>query len=424
MKSELDSLMEAGGLDALLVVGPAAHNPAMVYFTGRVHIGDGFLLKRRGEPPVLYCFPMEREEAARTGLAYRMIQWSQFSEKSKGDAIQAEALLYQHILTENGVTGNVALHGITEAGPAFAAFQRVAEQMPQLHLRGETGTNSALRQARVTKDAAEVDHIRQMGKLTVEAVQEVVDFLTSQRADGDRLVDRSGEPVTVGDVKRRIRLFLAERGAEMPEGMILTVGRDAGVPHNAGQDGDPILIGAPLLLDLYPCQAGGGYFYDFTRTWCLGHVPDPVAQLYALVLNAHLQALASVRPGVTARSLQEQTCDLFESHGHATLRSDPTTMTGYVHSLGHGVGLAIHEPPSFRAAAEGEEALRPGMVFAIEPGLYYPERGLGMRIEDTVWLRPDGQPEVLADYSRELLLPVRPRRAPARKPARRASRRS
>jgi Xaa-Pro aminopeptidase len=217
---------------------------------------------------------------------------------------------------------------------------------------------------------------------------------------------------------------MAERGAEMPEGMILTVGRDAGVPHNAGQDGDPILIGAPVLLDLYPCQAGGGYFYDFTRTWCLGHVPEPVAQIYALVLNAHLQALASIRPGVTARSLQEQTCDLFESHGHPTLRSDPTTMTGYVHSLGHGVGLAIHEPPSFRSAAEGEEALRPGMVFAIEPGLYYPERGLGMRIEDTVWLRPDGQPEVLADYSRELLLPVRSRRAPARKPAGRVSRRS
>lgn len=424
MKSELDGLMEARGLDALLVVGGATHNPAMGYFTGRVHMGDGCLLKRKGEPPVLYCIPMEREEAARTGLAYRLIQWSQFSKPAEGDVVQAHALMYQHILSENGVTGNVAVHGTTEAGLAFAVLQRVAERMPQVHLRGESGAASALRQARVTKDAVEVDRIRQMGKLTVEAVQDVVDFLTSQRADGDRLVDRSGEPVTVGHVKRRIRLFLAERGAENPEGMILTVGRDAGVPHNSGQDGDPILVGAPVLLDLYPCEAGGGYFYDFTRTWCLGHVPDPVAQTYALVLNAHLQALASIRPGVTARSLQEQTCDLFESHGHPTLRSDPTTMTGYVHSLGHGVGLAIHEPPSFRAASEGEETLRPGMVFAIEPGLYYPERGLGMRIEDTVWLRPDGQPEVLADYSRDLLLPVRPRRAPARKIARRVSRRS
>jgi len=62
------------------------------------------------------------------------------------------------------------------------------------------------------------------------------------------------------------------------------------------------------------------------------------------------------------------------------------------------------------------------MVFAIEPGLYYPDRGLGMRIEDTVWLRPDGKPEILVDYPTDLELPLHPRRAP-RKVGVRAARR-
>jgi len=412
MKDQLDDLLKTDDLDAVLIVGGASHNPAMVYFTGLAHI-DGYLVKPRGQPPLLFCLPMEREEAARTGLATRILDWSALNESARGDPIEREVLILQHVLAEAGAAGNVAVYGRMEAGKAFAALKRLEERHPQVRLQAGSDGRSPLAAARVTKDASEIDRIRHMGKVTVEIVDSVVDYLTSQRADGNRLMTRSGEPVTVGDVKRRIRLLAAERGAECPEGMIFSVGRDAGIPHNAGQDGDPISLGVPVLLDLFPCEAGGGYFYDFTRTWCLGHASDEAAGLHDLVLQAHRRALSALRPGVTARSVQEQTCDWFESHGHPTLRSDPKTLTGYVHSLGHGVGLDVHEPPAFRAAAEGEQELRADMVFAIEPGLYYPERGLGMRIEDTVWLRPDGRAEILAEYPTDLILPLR--RAPARK---------
>ena len=386
----------------------------MIYFTGLAPVG-GYLVKRRGQPPLLFCLPMEREEAARTGLATRVLDWYGLTEAAGGDRIEAEALILQHVLTEGGASGNVAVYGRMEAGKAFAALTRLQERYPRVHLQGVGDESSPLGAARVTKDASEIERIRHMGKVTVDIVASVVEFLTSQRADGDRLVTRSGDPVTVGDVKRRIRLLAAERGAENPEGTIFSVGRDAGVPHSAGQDGDPITLGVPVLLDLFPCEAGGGYFYDFTRTWCLGHASEGAAGLHEVVLEAHHRALAALRPGITARSVQEQTCDWFEAHGHPTIRSDPKTLTGYVHSLGHGVGLDIHEPPAFRTAAEGEQELRADMVFAIEPGLYYPDRGLGMRIEDTVWLRPDGKPEILADYPTDLVLPLRPRRAPVRK---------
>jgi len=411
MKDELDDLLKKGDLDAVLIVGPASHNAPMVYFTGPVHV-DGFLVKRQGGPPVLFCLPMEREEAARTGLDTRMLDWGGFNQTAGGDPVELEVLILQHILTETGASGNVAVFGRMDAGHAFSVLQKLGQRMPKVQLQGRSDGRSPLSEARITKGPTEVERIRRVGKITVEIVAAVVDFLTSQRAEGNRLVTRTGEPVTVGDVKRRIRLMAAERGVEMPEGLIFSVGRDAGVPHSSGQDGDPISIGVPVLLDIYPCEAGGGYFYDFTRTWCLGHAPDEAAELHGLVLEAHRRALAALRPGVTARSIQQQTCDWFESHGHPTTRSDPKTLNGYVHSLGHGVGLDVHEPPAFRDAAEGEEELRAGMVFAIEPGLYYPERGLGMRIEDTVWLRPDGKPEILVDYPTDLELPLRPRRAP------------
>ena len=67
MKTDLDSLMHAHNLDALLVIGPAQHNPAMTYLTGGGHLTSAVLVKRRGEPAVLFYQPMEREEAAAPG---------------------------------------------------------------------------------------------------------------------------------------------------------------------------------------------------------------------------------------------------------------------------------------------------------------------------------------------------------------------
>ena len=92
----------------------------------------------------------------------------------------------------------------------------------------------------------------------------------------DMLIGRDGEPVTIGQVKGLINLWLAERGAENPEGTIFAIGRDAAVPHSSGNPSDILRLGQTIVFDIYPCEAGGGYFYDFTRTWCLGYAPDDV----------------------------------------------------------------------------------------------------------------------------------------------------
>lgn len=75
--------------------------------------------------------------------------------------------------------------------------------------------------------------------------------------------------------------------------------------------------------------------------------------------------------------------------------------------MGHGLGLEVHERPWFGRNATPEDRLEPGVVVTIEPGLYYPERGMGVRLEDTVWVQPDGEMEILAEYPLELVLPVR-----------------
>jgi len=398
--------MEEAGLDGLLVIGAAAHNANMTYFTGPSHIGWGVLVRRRESPPVLYCNDMERDEVARSGLRFGKFDLAAYSNEAGNEPRDIKAVGLERILTENNLIGRIQICGQADVAETLDTFHRLETRLPGLKVVSFDGSTSPLLRARATKDQDEVDRIRRMGAVTVEVAGLLADFLSSHEIGSGRLCDRRGEPLTIGEVKRRINLWLVERDAENPEGTIFAVGHDAGVPHSTGVDDQPIPVGVPIVFDLFPCERGGGYFYDFTRTWCLGHVTDEVAQVHGDVLQAYQLALAQTRPGAEARSIQVAVCEAFEAGGHPSVLSSPNTRQGYVHSVGHGLGLDVHEAPFFRLQSEPPAVLQPGHVVTIEPGLYYPERGLGVRLEDTLWIGGDGA-QVLAPYPMDLLLPTR-----------------
>jgi Xaa-Pro aminopeptidase len=410
MKSDLDSLMQERNIDALLITGPAQHNPPMVYMTGGGHLTQADLIKIRGEDPILFFNPMERDEAAKTGLKTKNLADYKFRELLKqmsGDMQRALVARYQKMFTEYGLTsGRLAVYGQQDAGYAYALLSKLEQAFPDLTIFGEVG-DSVLLAAMATKDQQEVERIRQMGKITVEVVEKVADFLTTRPVKDGILLAADGAPVTVGMVKNHINLWLAERGAENPEGTIFAMGRDAGVPHSAGAATDALRLGETIVFDIFPCEAGGGYFYDFTRTWCLGYAPEPAQQLHEQVLQVYNQIISELQVNARCDRYQKRTCELFEGQGHPTVNNDPQTESGYVHGLGHGLGLHVHERPLFGQGATENDRLTPGVVVTIEPGLYYPERGLGVRLEDTLWARPDGTFEILADYPKDLVLPVK-----------------
>jgi len=106
--------------------------------------------------------------------------------------------------------------------------------------------------------------------------------------------------------------------------------------------------------------------------------------------------------GTLASSYQHLVCDFFEQRGYATTRSNPSTLEGYVHSLGHGVGLDVHEKPFFGLASTNLDEIEPGDIVTIEPGLYFPDRELGVRIEDTLVVNEEGRVETLCRSDRGL----------------------
>ncbi len=205
------------------------------------------------------------------------------------------------------------------------------------------------------------------------------------------LLKADGTPLTIADVKSSISLWLAERGAVEVEGTIFAIGKDAGIPHSVGTPGDELRLGQTIVFDIFPGEAGGGYFYDFTRTWSLGYATPEARQLFDEVDKAYELGVENIDLNVSFKEYQRLVSEEFHRHGHATpMHTEGVLQNGYVHSLGHGVGLNIHERPWSRHTASDDNLLRPGVVITIEPGLYYPDKGMGARIEDTYWVRPDG----------------------------------
>ncbi|MBN2556557.1 MAG: aminopeptidase P family protein [Anaerolineales bacterium] len=410
MKKDIDDLMEAAGLDGVFVLGSARHNPYMTYFTGGVHVSNAYLLKMRGEKPFLYSGSMEREEAARSGLEchdFNETDPLKLLKQADGDVTRARALQWETILRRHNIRGRIGLYGQLDIGPAFTALKRLDEAMTEVELIGETETDAVLLKARATKDIEEIDHIRKIGRITTEVVGEIAEYLTGCNVRNEELFDNDGLPVTIGAVRRRINLALATKGAENPEGTIFAQGRDAGIPHSTGQDDQTVRLGKTIVFDIYPCEAGGGYFYDFTRTWSLGYATDEAQQLFEDVRSVYDEVMGSLRPDMPCRDLQILTCELFEAKGHPSILNTPKTQEGYVHSLAHGLGLAVHEGPHFQYAESNTDLLLTGSVVTIEPGLYYPERGMGVRIENPVWVRPDGKMETVVDYPLDFVLPMR-----------------
>lgn len=412
MRSDIDALIKEQKIDALWVMGAMKHNADMVYFTGTQEVKSADLFKLAGKPPVVYhATSMEREEAAKSGLETHAFDTAMpletYLKKHHGDLTAAMAMRYSDVFKDIGLSkGCVAVSGTAPVHFAFSILTALKPMLPEIEFTSFL-KDSVIQKSRMTKDPDEAARIRKMGLITTSVVGKVVDFLTSRKVENNHLVSEDGKPVTISTVKSRINLWLTELGAENPEETIFAIGRDAGIPHNTGNPDDKIELGKPIVFDIYPCEKGGGYFYDFTRTWCLDYAPDEVQRLHDQVASVYHQITGTLEAGKPFKFYQEKTCQLFSAMGHATIADEPDITEGYVHSIGHGLGLDVHENPFSGITATESDILIPGVVFTIEPGLYYPSKGMGVRIEDTVYLNPKGQFEILADYPYDLVLPMK-----------------
>lgn len=205
------------------------------------------------------------------------------------------------------------------------------------------------------------------------------------------------EGVTSEEIRAAIERVFGEHDAVADE-IIVSHGPQSAIGHEAGHG--PIGAGEPVVIDLFPRDRASGCYADMTRTFVVGEPPADIVEWHGLSKEALDRAIAAVKPGLPGAELHRLVCDLFHEHGHETQLSKApgeVLVDGFFHSLGHGVGLEVHEAPSLGRSGE---PLVAGDVIAVEPGLYRSDFG-GCRLEDLLLVTEDGC-ENLTDFSYEL----------------------
>jgi Xaa-Pro aminopeptidase len=216
---------------------------------------------------------------------------------------------------------------------------------------------------RMVKDAAEIASIR-------EAVRTAEQGFAVMRAS---LVPAMSELTAAHELEHSMRRFGAT-GAGFPP--IVAVGPRAALPH--ARPTQVTMAEADFLLVDWGAASSDGYRSDLTRILITGKISTKLEKVYRVVLTAQLRGIRAIRPGARGCDVDKAARKVIEKAGYGRR---------FGHSLGHGIGLNIHEGPSLAPTSETE--LKPGMVVTVEPGIYIPGWG-GVRIEDDILVTRDG----------------------------------
>jgi Xaa-Pro aminopeptidase len=249
---------------------------------------------------------------------------------------------------------------------------------------------------RRVKTDAELAGIRRAQAAAEAGMSAAVGLLRAAEPGADGLL-AGGEPLSCERIKAAIRDAVDRAGGNLDD-FVVAHGAQTAVGHEMGSG--LIQAGEPVVIDLWPRDPDTGCYADMTRTFAVGEPPAELRRYHELTLQALERVQASVRAGIAGRELFGAACEPYEEAGLPTQRTKTAGQVldrGFFHSLGHGVGLEVHEAPILGRAPD---ILLAGDVVAVEPGCYRPGFG-GCRLEDLVYVTDTGG-EVLTDFPYDL----------------------
>lgn len=344
-----------------------------------VPIMDPFIYVEHGRDRVAFMFSIEIPRVREHAVDLEIVSYEELGLdqlRRKGVPTSAAVLeLLHRACTSLGIVEAIAPDD----------FPLVATHLLRRHgieVRPDSAVFAARRRA---KTAVEIEGIRRAQAATEAAMATIRDAI------------RRGGAIS----SESLRAAARRQGADADvffEYMIVAHGAQAASIHETGSG--PIAAGEPIVVDLGVRDRASGCWADMTRTFCIGDPPEELVAYHRLCREVLAHVMPLVRPGVSAAELHRRADAIIAGAGYPTLLTkQPGTVLedGFLHSLGHGVGLELHEAPSL--GLNGEDLVA-GDVITIEPGVY--RRGFGgCRLEDLVLVTGDGC-EVLTDFPYEL----------------------
>jgi Xaa-Pro aminopeptidase len=359
----LDEAITSAGAKAYVAYGSSL-DADMRYLT-RFRTTDPVpFIKKHGKPGTIIVSQMEYERAARESTAVPVTR--------------AQAGLTEILKEEkNRWRANARMIAGLAGGDILVPPQFPAALARELEafFRVIVDDDTVLR-ARAVKSDEEIAAIARVGEATEAAMGQAIASIRSARVRKGILY-RGRTPLTSEILRKEMAVTLLDRGCRAVD-TIISCGEDSAIPHIRGSG--PLHEGASIILDIFPQDEETGYTADMSRTVVRGEPSPEIKEMFEAVLGAQDLAMTLVRPGATGADIHGKVVDYFRERGYET------NTKGFIHNLGHGVGLEVHELPTLGPAG-GE--LAAGNVITLEPGLYYPGTG-GIRLEDMGTVTAEG----------------------------------
>jgi len=387
LRGDLDGILAEKGADALLLYSESFRNANMYYLTKFLAPDPFIFFKKVDSVPVIVINQMEYPRAqkesiikdVRSYVDYNFMEVMKSAEEPRLGNMKFIATVAKKELDTNTriyVPHNfpaMATDVLREDGLTIKPMFNVIEK------------------ARETKDVDEVDEIRAVQAVAEEVMAEAIDLIANAEADtkGTLFVKKDGkkETLTVGKVKSLFGHKFLDHGCVTEEDIIVACGPKGADPHYSGDPRDELKANQPIILDVYPRSIQKRYWTDMTRTIVKGRAPEKVKKMFEAVLEAKNASMGALKAGALGSDAHNLCCDVLEKAGYETTRRGKQIKRGFIHGLGHGVGLDIHEGPTMNELYKFP--LKEHSVVTVEPGLYDPDVG-GVRIEDIVEVKKGG----------------------------------
>jgi Xaa-Pro aminopeptidase len=381
-------------MSALLLYGDTERSPALRHELPLAIIDPLLFVEQNGRRVVLTSY-LERARIAAVAPDAEILDYLDFGLRElRSDGLtipEAEREVVVRVVTHLGISRAT----VPSEFPVGLADRLRAEGV-ELSV-----DDASVQSRRRSKQGRELKGIRAAQQAAEAGMSAAAALLAQAEPGPDGHLHLEGQELLAEQVRTALRAACAGAGASCPPDVLVSTVRDGG-GHDPGSG--PLPAGLPIQIDLWPQDETSGCWADMTRTFVVGS-PSPehaelIAQQEQLVTAALHDSFALVGPGVRGRYLFDAVCDRFEEAGFRTQRTGPggDEAEGFQFSLGHGVGLGIHEEPTLGLGHLDE--LVAGDVLAIEPGLWDRRIG-GVRFEDLVLVTDDGC-EVLTQYSYSL----------------------
>ena len=346
----------------------------MLYAVG-MFVPDPFIYLNFGGRPLVVMSDLEIDRARAQAPHCRVVSLSAYQRKLRAAGVNKVSLpqIIRLLLREKKTRRAVV--------PDNFPFG-LARDLKKLGIKLKPCTGFFPR--REIKSADEVKKISAALAMAEVGMAEGMEVLRRSKIARDRKLIYHGVPLTSERLRSVIDCAILQANG-LAANTIVAGGRQGCDPHERGHG--PLRAHEPIIVDIFPRSQKTGYFGDITRTVVRGQASEGVRKLYATVLEGQKIAFEKVRAKVKSSEVHKAVQHFFMRQGYKTGRRDGR-MEGFFHGTGHGLGLEIHEAP--RVGATSTEKLRPGHVVTVEPGLYYPELGGGVRLEDVALVTANG----------------------------------